>query len=243
MNKKRIKDMAIGFILCLMLSAGVMVTANTQTVTREITYGVRVNLNGQLMQFEHDMRPFVMGSRTYLSVRAISDALDLPVDFDPNTNTVYLGNRHLGRRTPLSIAVPAHDWGSISRPGATGNNWGFQSRDSVSMAGRTYDNALTYEKGGTRRQIFSLHNLDGQYRMLTGYIGRVDGTRIQDVTVNFVGDGQLIQTFTLRADALPHEFSTFVEGVRLLRIEFEFGADRGPTGPMNTMWALVAYLD
>jgi len=44
-----------------------------------------------MMQFDEDMRPFVMEGRTFLSVRALSEALALPVDFDPRTNIVYLG--------------------------------------------------------------------------------------------------------------------------------------------------------
>ena len=52
MNKERLKGAAVGFILCAMLSASVITVANTHTVTREITYGVSVMLNGQIVQFD-----------------------------------------------------------------------------------------------------------------------------------------------------------------------------------------------
>lgn len=99
MNKERIKGIAIGFILCALFSASVVVFANTQTVVREITYGVRVNLNGGLLQFAEDSRPFVMDYRTFLPVRAIADELGLDVDFNDTTNTVYL-------RSGMPIALP-----------------------------------------------------------------------------------------------------------------------------------------
>jgi len=88
MNKERMKGILTGFILCAILSTSVLVLANT--VTREITYGVRVNLNGQLMQFDDESQPFVMDGRTFLPVRAIADALGLDVSFDADTNTAYL---------------------------------------------------------------------------------------------------------------------------------------------------------
>lgn len=90
MNKERFKGVVLGFILFTLLSTSVVVFANTQTVTREITYGIRVNLNGQIMPFDYDSRPFVMDGRTFLPVRAIADALGLEVGFDPATNTAYL---------------------------------------------------------------------------------------------------------------------------------------------------------
>ena len=90
MNKKRINKIAIGFIVtCAMIFASVIaVAANPQAV-----HGINVVLNGQQMQFADDMRPFTMGGRTFLPLRAISEALEIPVEFDAATNTVFLGER------------------------------------------------------------------------------------------------------------------------------------------------------
>ena len=104
MNKDRIKGAAFGFILCAILSATVLAAANTETVTRQITYGVNVNFNGEILQFDDDMRPFNMDGRVFLSVRAISETLDLSVDFDSATNTVLLGNAVIQTET---VAPPA----------------------------------------------------------------------------------------------------------------------------------------
>ena len=240
MNKERIKGIAIGFILCLTLSTSVMVVANTQTVTREITYGVRVNLNGQLLHFDYDMRPFVMENRTFLPVRAISEALELPVDFDPSTNTVYLGNRFLGQRTPFIQAAPHFDTG--------GNNsdalffTSVATVDSVTMSGATYNDALKFSSttnlaANTR---FTLHNLGGQFRILSGYAGRVDGSQMIGATINFIGDGRLLQSYTLQATDMPTPISVFVEGVNQLRIEVTFGETRNIA---TVNYALVAFLE
>jgi hypothetical protein len=200
MNKERIKGIVIGFILCLTLSATVL-AVSAQTVTRQVTYGVRVNLNGQLLHFADDMRPFVTDGRTFLPVRAISETLELPVDFDASTNTVYLGNRFAGQRLPLNTAAPFFDSGGGSSWHTIRPSAGASIASSVQLGGETHHNAIIYrDTGGT--PVFTLHNLDGQYRMLTGYVGRVDGTHMRNATLNIFGDGNLLQTVELRAQDL-----------------------------------------
>jgi hypothetical protein len=56
--------------------------------------------------------------------------------------------------------------------------------------------------------------------MLTGSVGRVDGTGMHDATLNIYGDGNLLHTQELRAGDLPAPISVYIEGVRLLRVEF-----------------------
>jgi len=108
LRKLEIKGFVAGIVVMALLIP-LLVTGDAQTVMRQITYGVRINFNGQLLDFDHDMRPFVMEERTYLSVRAIAEVLDLPVDFDHDTNTVYLGDRPAERRIPLRPATPSTD--------------------------------------------------------------------------------------------------------------------------------------
>jgi hypothetical protein len=112
LKKLQIKGFVTGVLVTVLLSGTLLVAA--QTVTREITYGVRVNLNGQLLQFDEDSQPFVMGGKTFLPVRALADALELPVDFDPATNTAYLGNRFAGQRQSLDVVAPSFDNGGTT---------------------------------------------------------------------------------------------------------------------------------
>ena len=88
MNKKRI---VIGFIITvtMIFMSVTAVTANPQTVN----YNINVVLNGQQIHFADDMRPFTMNGRTFLPLRAISETLDIAVDFDAATNTAFLGER------------------------------------------------------------------------------------------------------------------------------------------------------
>ena len=92
--------------------------------------------------------------------------------------------------------------------------------DSVVIAGNTYLNNLRFGiRANNRSYGFSLHNLDGQYASLSGYIGRIDGGALGDATITFHGDGERLAAFEISATDLPRQISVDVTGVRLLRIE------------------------
>lgn len=95
MNKEKMKGIVMGFILCAVLTATTAAIAASQTVTRELTYGVGVTLHGQAVEFEEGDRPFVIDGRTFLPVRAIAGLVGLPVDFDAENNVVLLGDRDI----------------------------------------------------------------------------------------------------------------------------------------------------
>ena len=236
---KYVKCIVIGFILGAILSTSVGAMASSRTETRQITFGVRVNFDGQIVNFDDDSQPFVMGGRTFLPLRAMADLLNLPVDFDPGTNTAYLGNRFAGVRTPLNVAAPHFD------TGGTGSS-SVAKLDSVSMGGATYNNALRFRRGrewASNENRFTLHNLGGQFRTLTGYIGRVDGSLMRNATISFYGDGQLLQSYELRATDMPIPISVFVEGIVQLRIEVFFPQVSGGGNVAITDYALIAYLE
>ncbi|MCL1882786.1 MAG: stalk domain-containing protein [Defluviitaleaceae bacterium] len=242
MNKDKIRGAIIGFILCAVLSASVMVL-NAQTVTREITYEISVMLNGENVRFDYDSRPFVMGGRTFLPLRTIAELVDLPVDFDPSTNTAIMGERHpVGTRMSLNEVAPFFDSGG-------GRFAEVASVGTVAMGGRVYHNALTYGRSGANispRGVlspFSLHNLNGQFRMLTGYVGRVDETNIRDAIMTIYGDGQLLATYEIRGQDLPIPVSVFVEGINHLRIEFALDLDPGNRGVAGMTYAFVAFVE
>jgi hypothetical protein len=86
---------------------------------------------------------------------------------------------------------------------------------------------------------FTLHNLNGQYGLLSGYLGRVDGSNMRHATITFIGDGVVLQNFELRAGNLPISISVPVEGVHLLRIEMQTGD--GSFGRAN--YALYGFLE
>ena len=61
-------------------------------------------------------------------------------------------------------------------------------------------------------------------------MGRADGSRMVDVTVRFLGDGTVLESFNLRSTDMPIPFLAYVEGVQQLRIEVIFPANSGTWG-------------
>ncbi|MCL2224488.1 MAG: stalk domain-containing protein [Defluviitaleaceae bacterium] len=52
--------------------------------------GIRIMMNGEILEFNADSQPFVTGGRTFLPLRALAELLGLTVEFDPETNTAIL---------------------------------------------------------------------------------------------------------------------------------------------------------
>lgn len=105
------KAYVAGFLTCLMVTA-TFVWANPGGVMLEVFYGVRVVVDGVEMDFSEDMQPFITGNRTFLPVRGIAEALDIPVEWDGDTATVYIGQRLMprGGKTHLDVLVTNLAW-------------------------------------------------------------------------------------------------------------------------------------
>jgi hypothetical protein len=230
-----------------MLTTSVIAMANTGAVTRQITCGIRINLNGQPMQLAADSQPFVMDGRTFLPVRAISEAVGMPVDFDSGTNTVFLGNRQTGRGVSLNQAAPMFDSGTFGGTvGHASRRPSSQILATAQMGGTSYSDVVVYRSAALSRPgrngVFTLHNLNGRFRLLTGHIGRIDGSAMFNATVTISGDGNVLQTMTINATDMPVPISVFVEGVRQLRIEVEYAGD-GNTLDNSADYGVAGFLE
>ena len=232
------KSFVAGMLLMALLTP--LIVVGSEVVTRQIHYGVNVVINGQTLQLDGIDRPFIMDGRTFLPVRGIADALGVPADWDGATSTVFLGDRFAGQRQPLRQAAPFFDRLPNSDSGIHFVNF----LDSVNMGGITYNDALTFRRGNFNSGThFSLHNLNGQFRVFSGYVGRIDGSSMFDVTVNIIGDGNVIQSHEIRAADMPISFSAFVEGVQQLRIEVVTSITNLGTGSAFMHHAIVGYLE
>ena len=236
LEKLQIKGFVTGVLVTMLLSGTFLVAANTQNVIREITYGIGVILNGQVVQFNEDSRPFVMGGRTFLPLRALAELLDMPVDFEPATNMAIVGSAvPLPRGT--SVGELFFDGTSHARAHAVHAVSGHrvEARDSVVMGGNTFNDAVAFHTQAnvspgivpstvTQSAMF---NLNGRYTWFNGNLGRVNGTRAIGAIVNIFVDERLVETFEQQAQLLPTEIRLFVEGARSVRIEVIYDLGNG----------------
>lgn len=137
--QEKLRIFVTGFLMGSMMLA-VTVTASRQWAMREITYGdINVVVDGAAVNFAADMQPFITQDRTFLPIRAISEALGIDVNWNDATRTVYVGempatvpNNHplVGRWTgssPNTLPVPYvpyidHDFEFL--PDGTGHSRG-----------------------------------------------------------------------------------------------------------------------
>ena len=213
-------------------TSGVLITVVTLTaimafaapgVMREVFYGINVVVNGRTVEFEADSQPFITEGRTFLPVRAISEALGYPVNWDGYTQTVFIGVTP--GETRLMTDIPPTNRQSM----ATGAN----ARAVIN--GHEYFDAIISTNFGfvTSHQT---HNLGGQFRELTGLFGIIDGETMgpQSVTLSFIAEGErTLAEFEMIPGALPTAISVDVTGVHLLTIEISHTTGTGASGRRN----------
>jgi|GEM_PF-1169491 len=231
LKRLQIKGFVAGVLVAVLFSGTLLVAANTQTVTRNITYGIGVMLHGELINFSSDSRPFVMDGRTFMPLRALAELLDLPVDFDPAANRAILGRTYVRAGTPVDELF-FDGSSSYTRM----NMWAgtpaqrVELSDLATMGGNPFINPVVFSTSSQRGLFNSTQsamlNLNGRYTWFNGSVGRVDGsTATINATVNIFVDERLVESFEQSAQALPREFRLFVEGARSVRVEIITSVD------------------
>jgi len=88
MFKTKIRCFLAGLLAATLLISTLTLASGA---LREVFYGVNVVVNGELQHFDADSQPFISDGRTFLPVRGIAEALGVPVNWDGDTQTVYIG--------------------------------------------------------------------------------------------------------------------------------------------------------
>ncbi|MCL2409829.1 MAG: copper amine oxidase N-terminal domain-containing protein [Oscillospiraceae bacterium] len=119
------KKLCIALVLVLVFAAGFVVAAATtgdSQITATLSRTINIAFNGQNQTLTdvngNQVFPIMFGGSTFLPVRAISQLLDVPVDWDPETRTVLLGDT-AAPPTATPAATPIMDAGRW----ASGSNW------------------------------------------------------------------------------------------------------------------------
>ena len=237
---RELKGFAVGVILMVLLSGTVVLAS---PVMQEIIFGVSVSFNGTPVSFEEDMRPFTMGGRTFLPVRAVADLFGAEVDFDEDTNTVLLLSAD---GTPATLPQPtpaaAAEFTRLSETFFAGSDAGVWARvtDSVNILGDAHTDVVQFSVNQRGITANSQYNLSGNFSRLTGIFGRIDGVgNPRDAVVTIYGDGDVLETFELSQHDMPRNLNIDVTGVQLLRIDVD--PTSGGVGN-RTAWAISAYL-
>jgi hypothetical protein len=215
--KQRIQGIIMGSVLAAVMVFGATAIANTPLVERRIPVAYsdyKVVMDGQQFTAFNPIDNSVMelfnyDGWIYAPFENIAASLGKETTWIGSTRTLYLGG--FKSHNPFAELTPA-----TATHAAMGR---VESAKSVKMGGDAYYDAIRYFST-INATTHSTHNLNGQYRQLSGYIGRIDNTRtMNDATFIFYGDGRMLATHILTAHDLPKHITVNVANVRQLRIE------------------------
>ncbi|WP_151736848.1 stalk domain-containing protein [Paenibacillus tengchongensis] len=96
MKSKKMILATMAFGMAITGSAGVYAGTNLQKISAYLNHGIAFKVNGAAYtpvdNNGKSLAPITYNNTTYLPVRALADALDVPVTFDASANQVILGN-------------------------------------------------------------------------------------------------------------------------------------------------------
>lgn len=149
---------------------------------------------------------FIYEGTTYLPVRAISEALGLPVKWDGSTRSVYLG-KTAGDDQYLLTVCPPYKLESYNFYGDIRTKCkAYYSPDdgTFAMGGNEYSYGFTMGGYSTSKSR-AYFNLNGKYESITCTLGIVDNSSDHYQGISFIVDGKVVAQYNLDGSDLPFE--------------------------------------
>jgi len=118
----KVKVSSLLMLVCVAALSITAVAAAATTVQATLSPDITVNYNGEVQKMEDangaEVYPLVYNGTTYVPIRAVSNMLAVPVDWDGSTRTVLLGDKNVDGTSLLKagkLHSSAHpNWKAIS---------------------------------------------------------------------------------------------------------------------------------
>lgn len=173
--------------------------------TIQVFTGVNIYVDDQLIQPKdangNPVEVFVHNGTAYLPIRAIGNALGMPVQWEGKTNSAYVG-KHQGDKP----AVWLKDLDYF-----VGNSWDtYNGKDNL---GAEHKNAI-YSGRNT-------YLINGQYSAITGTFFQAYGERSSETVsaIEIYGDGELLYSAEMHGGVKPIDFYVSLVGVLELKVQ------------------------
>lgn len=218
MNKSFFKGMATMCAIFVLLN----LLASFAHILQATEFNGKIFVNNKLVKPKNssgeDITPLAYKGAVYLPVRAISEALNVPISWDGDKRHVYIGR--------ADNAVEPAEW-LLGSKGELFNYYGVwefndntkEFKDSVEQ---TYSaNRSVYLPEINTETVYLEYNLNGKYRKLTGVFSKFYEERSSKVPVTmtiYLDDAQAYTT-TIKDGSHPIELDLNIEGKTTLRIE------------------------
>lgn len=227
--KKNVQIFIAGFISCLMLFASattVFAAASGTSVPAMLNGAVKMMLNGNNYvakdQSGNELLPITYNNRTYLPVRALAEALNVPIEYETTTNTIWIGERN--ETVPITSADLYKDYyGTVV------------TKDPSLLKG----DDKTYEWGITNNKVQEMATLgcvlmpEGKYTSFAASAYVDEGVKM-DLTVEIrkdTFDGPVLKSYTLSPGATI-EMEADITGISTLYVTTEVKTGHDKVGKL-----------
>lgn len=204
MKKKLISIVCLVSIMISCFMVGVLAANNIEEIKAYLNYGITIKLDGETQNMYdangNRVYPISYKGTTYLPVRAVSNMLDIAVEWDGPNNTVLLGETGTEK-----------DFINEFEPYSDSRFDFYQTSEgrTETIAGKTYDHWIRILNDGK-----GYYDLGGKYNTLTfkSYCN-------YDSAIYFYGDNEeLLGYYNIKGNDLPKEHSVDISGVTQLLI-------------------------
>lgn len=217
--KRQWKGFFAGMLAAMLLSTLVTPTlAALVTKTIEVYTGVNIYIDDKLLQPTdangNPVEAFVYNGTTYLPIRAVGNALGVPVQWEGKTTSAYLG-KHTGEKP----AVWLKDLDYF-----TGSPFHVESTDKDNL-GQSRTNCITgihRSNGSDSNGWRNTYRINGQYSLITGTLYQRYDYRSDKSNgyLKIYGDGELLYEANMNTGIDPIDFSVDIRGVLELEVHF-----------------------
>ncbi len=192
---KGLKMFIAGFIVSTLLltsTIGVLAASLDVPVSALLMGSIKMKLNGKDFNPKDTdgtyVQPIMYNGRTYLPVRSLADGLKVPVDWDKNTKTVWIG----GRTDDISVDASMYGdyYGTIFT----------KDTDKLTTADSTYKWGICNGEILEMAYFGCFLKPNGNYKYFTASIFLDEGVK-QDLVMEFrkdTYDGEVIKSITLK---------------------------------------------
>lgn len=210
---------------------GVLAMYTIPTLAQQITKSIEVSYrnikiyaDGNLVNTNGDNEAFIYNGTTYLPVRAVGEAFNKAVNWNGQTNSVYIGT------TPTNTSQPTvllENLDYFTKTLAL-KDIGEDLKDNV---GNLHSSGVIVGNEGAVEYL-----LNGKYNKFSGTIGLPYSRRDfnKDTVIKIYGDGKLLYTSPImKGGVVPNKFNIDVSGVLNLKIE------KSGTGIADYRWCCI----
>jgi hypothetical protein len=164
--------------------------------------------NGAQKYPASDQQGFIYNGKTYVPLRFMAEASGLSVDWDGNTNSIYVGSKPQTNQYMSDILQPYFN---------TANK--FEANLATQMSGHKYYKGYFIDPDDVDDSNVSF-NINKNYSEINGLIGLSDMANKGSRVVEIYGDGNLLTRYELSPGSLPQNLYLSVNGVTQLNFKF-----------------------